>query len=282
MSDILAGIIARKREEISDFFRTAQGEIVRLGDDANPGEIAAVAPPLLDFADALRNAAVRGRLPVVAEIKRKSPSAGILRHGQYQPENIARQYAHAGAACLSVLTDAEFFGGENAHLAQARNAAKVPALRKDFIVDPRQIPESRLLGADAVLLILAALPDDSQVRRLADAAQNFGMAVVAEVHDRAEMNRALKIPQALVGVNNRNLRDFHVSLETTVRLAPAAKDAGKFVIAESGIDSAEAVLKLRDAGADAFLVGGALMKNPRPGDALRALFAGYSSSAIQP
>ena len=282
MSDILAGIIARKREEISDFFRTAQGEIVRLGDGANPGEIAASAPPLLDFADALRNAAVRGRLPVVAEIKRKSPSAGILRQGQYQPENIARQYAQAGAACLSVLTDAQFFGGENAHLAQARDAAKIPALRKDFIVDPRQIPESRLLGADAVLLILAALPDDSQVRRLADAAQNFGMAVVAEVHDRAEMRRALKIPQALVGVNNRNLRDFHVSLETTVRLAPAAKDAGKFVIAESGIDSAEAVLKLRDAGADAFLVGGALMKNPRPGDALRALFADYSSSAIQP
>ena len=282
MSDILAGIIARKREEISDFFRTAQGEIVRLGDGANPGEIAAVAPPSLDFADALRNAAVRGRLPVVAEIKRKSPSAGILRQGEYQPENIARQYAQAGAACLSVLTDAQFFGGENAHLAQARNAAKIPALRKDFIVDPRQIPESRLLGADAVLLILAALPDDSQVRRLADAAQNFGMAVVAEVHDRAEMRRALKIPQALVGVNNRNLRDFHVSLETTVRLAPVAKDAGKFVIAESGIDSAESIMRLRDAGADAFLVGGALMKSPDPGDALRALFADYSSSAIQP
>ena len=282
MSDILAGIIARKREEIFDSFRTAQGEIVRLGDDANPGEIAAVAPPSLDFADALRNAVKRGRLPVVAEIKRKSPSAGILRQGQYQPENIARQYAQAGAACLSVLTDAQFFGGENAHLAQARDAAKIPALRKDFIVDPRQIPESRLLGADAVLLILAALPDDSQVRRLADAAQNFGMAVIAEVHDRAEMHRALKIPQAMVGVNNRNLRDFHVSLETTVRLAPVAKDAGKFVIAESGIDSAEAVLKLRDSGADAFLVGGALMKSPDPGDALRALFADYSSSAIQP
>ena len=282
MSDILAGIIARKREEVCDFFRTAQGEIVRLGDGANPGEIAAVAPPSLDFADALRNAAVRGRLPVVAEIKRKSPSAGILRQGQYQPENIARQYAQAGAACLSVLTDAQFFGGENAHLAQARDAAKIPALRKDFIVDPRQIPESRLLGADAVLLILAALPDDSQVRHLADAAQEFGMAVVAEVHDRAEMHRALKIPQALVGVNNRNLRDFHVSLETTVRLAPVAKDAGKFVIAESGIDSAESIMRLRDAGADAFLVGGALMKSPDPGDALRALFADYSSSAIQP
>lgn len=282
MSDILARIIARKRGEISDSFRTGRGEVIHLGENANPDDIAAASPPLTDFAAALRDAARGGRFPVVAEIKRKSPSAGVLRAGEYRPDDIARQYAAAGAACLSVLTDAEFFGGDNAHLAQARVAAKLPALRKDFVIDPRQVAESRLLGADAVLLILAALPDDSEVRRLAEAARSFGMAVIAEVHDRDELRRALRIPQALVGVNNRDLRDFHVSLETTARLAPAAKDAGRFVIAESGIESAGAVARLRDAGADAFLVGGALMKSPRPGDALRALFSGYSSSAIQP
>ena len=259
MSDILSRIIAQKRQAAAALPQT------------NAAALAA-APPPMDFAAALQNAAQQGRFPVVAEIKRKSPSAGILRSGEFHPDDIARQYAQSGAACLSVLTDADFFGGENAHLPLARNAAKRPALRKDFIADPRQIPESRLLGADAVLLILAALPDDKQLLEFARMAGELKMTVVAEVHDDQDLKRALKIPDALIGINNRNLRNFEVSLETTFRLAPKAKDAGRFVISESGIDSAESVRKLREHGADAFLVGGALMRSPNPGEALRALF----------
>ena len=259
MSDILSRIIAQKRQAAAALSQPS------------PADIAA-APPPMDFSAALKNAQQNGKFPVVAEIKRKSPSAGILRNDDFQPDNIARQYQKAGAACLSVLTDAQFFGGENRHLNQARSAAKLPALRKDFIADSKQIAESRILGADAILLILAALPDDKQLMQFAQLAGEMHMTVIAEVHDENDLNRALKIPDALIGVNNRNLRNFHVALETTFRLAPKAKDAGRFVISESGIDSAESVQKLREHGADAFLVGSAFMRSPNPGDALRALF----------
>ena len=257
--DVLARIMARKREETAAL---------------PPPDASALAqaPPPRDFAAALRDAEGRGGFPVVAEIKRKSPSAGVLRAEGFCPATIARRYAECGAACLSVLTDADFFGGENAHLRQARQAGGVPVLRKDFIADARQIAEARTLGADAILLILAALPDDSQLLEFAALADEWGMAALAEVHDEAEMERALRIPKALIGINNRNLRDFSVSLETTRRLAPRAKDAGRFVVSESGINSPEDVAQLCEWGADAFLVGGALMRSPDPGAALRELF----------
>ena len=232
-------------------------------------------PPPMDFAAALQGAAGEeggGRLPVVAEIKRRSPSAGLLRAGDFNPAEIARSYAESGAACLSVLTDAEHFGGADSHLMLAREASGLPCLRKDFIADARQIPQSRILGADAILLIMAALPDDGEVMEFARLAADLGMRVLAETHDEEDLSRALRLPGVLIGVNNRDLRTFNVSLDATFRLAPRAKDAGRFVISESGIDSADAVSQLREHGADAFLIGGALMRSPDPGAALRSLF----------
>ena len=261
--DILSRIVAGKRAAARGLpdFKTAMREAMRV-------------PPPMDFAAALREAAASegGRFPVVAEIKRRSPSAGVLREGDFCPAEIAGRYADCGAACLSVLTDAEHFGGADSHLEEARAAAGLPCLRKDFVADARQIPQSRILGADAILLIMAALPDDGEVLEFARAAGDLGMCVLAETHDEADLSRALRIPGALIGVNNRDLRTFDVSLDATFRLAPRAREAGRFVISESGIDSAESVSRLRAHGADAFLIGGALMRSPDPGAALRALF----------
>ena len=264
--DILSRIVAGKRAAARGLpdFKTAMREARRV-------------PPPMDFAAALREAAAGtgggvGRFPVVAEIKRRSPSAGVLREGDFCPAEIAGRYADCGAACLSVLTDAEHFGGADSHLEEARTASGLPCLRKDFVADARQIPQSRILGADAILLIMAALPDDGEVLEFARAAEDLGMCVLAETHDEADLSRALRIPGALIGVNNRDLRTFDVSLDATFRLAPRAREAGLFVISESGIDSAESVSRLREHGADAFLIGGALMRSPDPGAALRALF----------
>ncbi len=218
-----------------------------------------------DFVGALRSK----RPAVIAEIKRASPSKGLLREN-FDPAAIARSYEKAGAACMSVLTDAGFFQGSSAHLQQARAACALPTLRKDFLIDPYQAYEARAIGADCVLLIAACL-EDRQMRELEALALELGMAVLVEVHDAAELERALALKTPLVGINNRNLRTFETRLETTLELLPLVpKD--RIVITESGILSPADVARMRAAGVHTFLVGEAFMRAPDPGAALRKLF----------
>ena len=216
--------------------------------------------------------ALRAKQPaVIAEIKRASPSKGVLREN-FDPAAIAKSYEKAGAACMSVLTDKEFFQGSGEHLAAARAACALPALRKDFLIDPYQVFEARALGADCVLLIVACL-DDAQLRSLETTAQALGMAVLVEVHDADELERALKLKTPLIGVNNRNLRTFETRLETTLELLPRIpKD--RLVITESGILSPADVARMRGHGVQAFLVGEAFMRAADPGAALAKLFGG--------
>ncbi len=261
MSDILSRILATKRDEV------AAGKRAR-----PPQEIAAAAramPPPRDFAGALRAKLDGGQPAVIAEIKKASPSRGVLRP-DFDPAAIAASYARGGAACLSVLTDREYFQGAPEYLAAAREASGLPALRKDFIVDDWQIAEARVLGADAVLLIVAAL-DQSKLKALAALAHEYGMAVLPEVHDAAELDRALSLPTPLVGINNRNLRTFDVALATTLDLLPRIP-RDRLVVAESGILARPDVALLRDHGVGAFLVGEAFMRAEDPGAALARLF----------
>jgi indole-3-glycerol phosphate synthase len=215
--------------------------------------------------------ALRARRPaVIAEIKRASPSRGLLR-AHFDPAEIARSYEKGGAACMSVLTDREFFQGAPEHLSQARAAVALPALRKDFLVDPYQIFEARALGADCILLIVACL-EDAQMRELEKLAHALGMAVLVEAHDAAELERALALDTPLIGINNRNLRTFETRLETTLDLLPRIpKD--RIVITESGILSSADVRRMRDRGVNAFLVGEAFMRADDPGTELKNLFA---------
>lgn len=210
-----------------------------------------------------------GRPAVIAELKRASPSAGLLR-ADFDPAAIARSYERAGAACLSVLTEREFFGGEPAHLGQARAACALPALRKDFIVTPWQVLESRALGADAILLIAAAL-SPRELRALEKLAAGLGMAVLAEVHDAVELEAVLQLETPLIGINNRDLRSFATRLETTLELLPSVP-ADRIVVAESGIRAPNDVARLRRAGVGAFLVGEAFMRASDPGAELERLF----------
>ncbi len=227
------------------------------------------AAPVRDFTGALETRVAAGKPAIIAEIKKASPSKGLLR-ADFRPDEIARSYAQAGAACLSVLTDAPFFQGASAHLEQARAATALPVLRKDFIIDAYQVFESRVLGADCILLIAAAL-GDMQMLELANLARDMDLAVLVEVHDRDELERALQLPTPLIGVNNRNLRTFETHLETTLALLPEIpKD--RIVITESGIHTPENVVRLRAHGIQAFLVGEAFMKAPSPGKKLRELF----------
>ena len=215
--------------------------------------------------------ALRARRPaVIAEIKRASPSKGLLR-ANFDPAAIARSYEKAGAACMSVLTDREFFQGAAAHLVAARAACALPALRKDFLIDPYQAFEARALGADCVLLIVACL-EDAQMRELEKIAHALGMAVLVEAHDAAELERALALHTPLIGINNRNLRTFETRLETTLDLLPRIPK-GRIVITESGILSTADVRRMRDRGVDAFLVGEAFMRADDPGQALKKLFS---------
>jgi len=263
MNDVLERIVATKRDEVEALAR-ARGE-------ASLRRDARAAPPPRDFAGALRAKVAAGRPAVIAEIKRASPSRGVLREG-FDPAAIASSYAAHGAAAMSVLTDARYFQGDAAHLRAARAAAPLPALRKDFVIDPLQVLEARAMGADAILLI-AAILDDAAMADLEALAHELGMGVLVEVHDGAELQRALRLKTPLVGVNNRNLRTFEVSLETTLELRSAVPP-DRLLVAESGIGAPADVQRLRAAGISAFLVGEAFMRAADPGVALASLFGG--------
>jgi indole-3-glycerol phosphate synthase len=261
VADVLQKILAVKRAEV----RAARAAVLPLEMERR----ARAAPPPRDFLGALR-ARIAARQPaVIAEVKRASPSKGLLR-ADFRPADIARSYERGGAACLSVLTDREFFQGAPEHLAQARGACALPVLRKDFIVDPYQVYEARALGADCILLIAAALPL-AQLRKLEAVARELGMAVLAEVHDAAELEAALALETPLIGINNRNLRTFETRLETTFTLS-ARVPAPRVVVTESGIGTVDDVRMLRNAGIQAFLVGEAFMRAEDPGRALSQLF----------
>jgi indole-3-glycerol phosphate synthase len=228
------------------------------------------APPVRDFIAALRERIASGGTCVIAEIKKASPSRGVLRP-IFDPAAIASRYEAGGATCVSVLTDREYFQGGPDDLVVARAACGLPVLRKDFMVDEYQVVESRVLGADCILLIVAVL-DDARLAALETVARKLGMAVLAEVHDALELNRALQLDTPLIGINNRNLRTFDVELETTLDLLPRIPRE-RIVITESGIVAPTDVARMRAAGVQAFLVGEAFMRAADPGAALRALFA---------
>jgi indole-3-glycerol phosphate synthase len=262
MVDILDKIVAVKHAEIEAAKRKVPLEAMRA--DAESRVLTR------DFEGALRRKIAAGKSAVIAEIKKASPSKGVLRPGEFIPADIAQSYADAGAACLSVLTDRDFFQGRTDYLKQARASCDLPVLRKDFIVDAYQVYESRAMGADCILLIVACL-EDAQMRELEAIARGLDMAVLVEVHDRAELDRALTLKTPLVGVNNRNLRTFEVSLDTTLAMLGDMPE-GRLVITESGIATTDDVKKMRDAGVHAFLVGEAFMRADDPGEALARLF----------
>ena len=224
--------------------------------------------PTRGFGHALKHAVVAGRFGLIAEIKRASPSAGVIRE-DFDPVQLAKTYAAAGATCLSVLTDKPYFQGEAEHLRAARGAVGMPVLRKDFMLDPWQIYESRAMGADCVLLILAAL-SDARAREMEELARALDMDVLAEVHNRHELDRALGLETQLIGINNRDLKTLRTSLEITEELAPHVP-SDRFLIAESGIRTHADVLRLANAGASCFLVGESLLRQPDVGEATRAL-----------
>ena len=262
MSTILDTILARKREEVAA--RRQQVSQFELNTRA------ASAPSVRGFADAVASKIAVGLPAVIAEVKKASPSKGVIR-ADFDPAAIARSYAAGGAACLSVLTDVDFFQGSDAYLQQARAACELPVLRKDFIVDAYQVYEARVLGADCVLLIAAAL-DDVQLSEFAFIAADLGMDVLLEVHDLDELERALPVPARLLGINNRNLKTFDVTLQTTLDLQHAVP-ADRVLVTESGILAPADVALMRNADVHAFLVGEAFMRQPDPGTALRELFA---------
>ncbi len=261
MSDILNRILARKADEVAAAKRERPLDRVRAE--------ARAAPPARDFAGALRTKIARGQAAVIAEIKKASPSKGLLR-ADFEPAAIAASYAAHGAACLSVLTDREFFQGEPHYLAAARNACALPVLRKDFMLDVYQVFEARALGADCILLIAAAL-DLARMQELEAVAGELGMAVLIEVHDAGELATALALRTPLIGINNRDLRSFETRLATTLDLLPRIPPE-RVVIAESGIRTREDVALMRGKGVNAFLVGEAFMRAPDPGVELERVF----------
>jgi indole-3-glycerol phosphate synthase len=264
MADILNKIVAVKHEEIAA--ARARRSLASLRGEAESAERRA---DLRGFEAALRGQVAQGRAAVIAEVKKASPSKGVLRE-HFVPADIAASYARHGAACLSVLTDEQFFQGSADYLKQARAACALPVLRKDFMVDPYQVFEARVMGADCILLIAACL-SDGQMAELEATALALGMAVLVEVHDGAELERALVLKTPLVGINNRNLRTFEVTLDTTLGLLPEVP-ADRLLVTESGILARDDVRRMRGAGVHAFLVGEAFMRAADPGAALAALF----------
>ena len=251
---------------------TKAAEVAEAKSRATPAQIegrARAAPAPRDFVGALRAKVATGNAAVIAEIKRASPSKGLLR-ADFDPASIARSYENGGAACMSVLTDREFFQGAGEHLQAARAACGLPALRKDFMLEPYQVFESRALGADCILLIAAALSREAMLE-LEAIAEGLGMAVLVEVHDGAELDAALALKTPLLGINNRNLRTFETRLETTLDLLPRVP-RGRLVVTESGILAPADVALMRGAGVHAFLVGEAFMRASDPGAELRRLF----------
>ena len=270
MSDILKKITAVKHEEVLEAKRSKPLAMVR--QDAESRVLTR------DFVGAMRAKVAKGHAAVIAEIKKASPSKGVLRE-HFEPADIAQSYAEGdgkgkdgvSAACLSVLTDKQFFQGSVDYLKQARASVHLPVLRKDFMVDAYQIYESRVMGADCVLLI-AAILDDAQMKEFEAIAMSLDMAVLVEVHDGAELERALKLKTPLVGINNRNLRTFDVTLDTTLGLMKDVP-ADRILVTESGILTREDVTKMRSAGVHSFLVGEAFMRAKEPGEALAELFS---------
>ncbi|MDX1495994.1 MAG: indole-3-glycerol phosphate synthase TrpC [Salinisphaeraceae bacterium] len=267
MSDVLKKILVHKREEIA----TARAEVPSLELATQAGD----APPVRGFAAAMHAKIEAGQAAIIAEVKKASPSKGLIRE-DFDPAWIAQRYAEAGAACLSVLTDREFFQGAPEYLQQARQASGLPVLRKDFMLDEYQVHEARVMGADCILLIAAAL-EDAQMDDLADAALASGMDVLVEVHDAKELERALQLDnpdgRVLLGINNRNLRTFETSLQTTLDLLPHIP-ANRLVVTESGIANAADISRMRAAHVHAFLVGESLMRADDPGAALSELLKG--------
>lgn len=258
---ILRRIVERKWEEVAERRRgeSLSGLESRISEQA----------PARGFAAALARRAGAAEAAVIAEVKKASPSKGVIR-ADFVPADIAASYAAGGAACLSVLTDIDFFQGADAYLQQARDACELPVIRKDFTVDPYQVVEARAIGADAILLIVACL-EDAQMAELAATAAEVELDVLVEVHDRGELERALELELPLVGINNRDLHTFETRLETTLELLPHIP-ADRTVVTESGIHTPEDVALMRDNNVHAFLVGEAFMRAPEPGEKLRELF----------
>ncbi len=259
---ILKTIVARKYEEVAE--RKKQFTLRHLE------ELQAEQSAVRDFTGALVSRCANNRPGIIAEVKKASPSKGVIREN-FRPGDIAESYASAGAACLSVLTDIDFFQGCDAYLKEARSACELPVLRKDFTVDEYQIAEARAIGADAILLIAAVL-DDAQLADLYAASMHYGLHTLIEVHDASELERALRLEAPLLGINNRDLHTFNTDLQTTISLLPEIP-SGVTVITESGIHTEDDVALMRSNQVNGFLIGEAFMKQPDPGAALKALFA---------
>jgi indole-3-glycerol phosphate synthase len=260
--DILKRILARKLEEIDERGRTTSlRELMQRVEDADTPR---------GFTASLERKIQAGQAAVIAEIKKASPSRGVLRE-DFDPEQIAASYENGGAACLSVLTDVDFFQGADLYLQQARAACTLPVLRKDFIIDPYQVYESRVLGADCILLIVGAL-EDAMLLELLQLAEHLGMDALVEVHDSGELERALAIPAPLLGINNRDLRSFETSLDVTLGFLDRIPD-DRIVVTESGIHTVDDVALMRSRDVHAFLIGEAFMKAREPGEKLAELFA---------
>ncbi|MDD1620155.1 MAG: indole-3-glycerol phosphate synthase TrpC [Methylococcaceae bacterium] len=259
--DILKTILAKKAEEVAHRKPNMPLELLR--------ELAGTVQGPRGFYQALRGKAEAQKPAIIAEIKKASPSQGVIRE-DFKPVEIAVDYAMNGATCLSVLTDKQFFQGSEANLQMVREKCPLPVIRKDFMIDPYQIHESRALGADCVLLIAAAL-EDGLMKELADTATGLGMDVLVEVHDAAELERALKLDTKLIGINNRNLRTFEVSLQTTLELKNSVP-ADRLIVSESGIHTPDNVKLMMEQGIYTFLVGEAFMRAEHPGQKMRELF----------
>ena len=261
MADILETILLHKAGEVTQ--RRQQRPLAQLQ------EALAQCPATFGFVDAIETHIRSERAAVIAEVKKASPSKGVIR-AHFDPEQIATSYANHGASCLSVLTDESFFQGHDDYLMKAKRASNLPCLRKDFIVDAYQIYEARIIGADAILLIVAALTD-AQLDEFSSLAHELGMDVLVEVHDQSELARALPLPCRLIGINNRNLRTFETSLQTTIGLLDTIGD-DKIVVTESGIHQPQDVALMREHDVHTFLVGEAFMRAEEPGEKLKTLF----------